>query len=370
MRVLIIHHEAEYFSGAEKMLFYFLSQQEKMGLDIQVVGVANSKAMAVIPSSVTQIPICQNSKFSLLAFKKQVQECVSIRTRFPFDIIHAWAARDWELASMVGLLTRRPVVGTLHDHPNAFFISRFRQLLMRFLANRMMRCVCCVSQAVRNACVEYGYKVNHLCVIRNGLQIHSQVHRKSIDKKCVRIGFLGGFNVRKGFDGFFEILRQLSLSKQDGWEAYIAGGATVAGDQEWVERVLKRYNAASWWPRIHFIGWVDDPFKYLQDIDVLIVPSATFDPFPTVLLEAGIAGVPVLASDVGGVSEIIQDGKTGWLFPGNRLALAGQILASLLLNPEEIEKIGRNARQYVTSKFALAKMFAEYRTLYSNVTQE
>src|SRR5204863_2747971 len=87
----------------------------------------------------------------------------------PFDLVHGWAARDWELTSLVAGIWRKPAIGTLHDHPAAGYIRRKRRLLMRLAAAWGLRRIVCVSDAVRRACEAMGYRRERLLTIRNGL---------------------------------------------------------------------------------------------------------------------------------------------------------------------------------------------------------
>jgi glycosyltransferase involved in cell wall biosynthesis len=91
---------------------------------------------------------------------------------------------------------------------------------------------------------------------------------------------------------------------------------------------------------VRFLGWQEDiPFHRW---DVFVIPSLE-EAFGVAALEAMAAGLPVVASAVGGLTELVQAGKTGWLFPPADInALAGR-LVSLLLSPEERFKMGAAA---------------------------
>src|SRR2546423_11345505 len=122
-----------------------------------------------------------------------------------------------------------------------------------------------------------------------------------------------------------------------------------------------------WWPRVEWSGWVHKPIEFLKSVDLLIVPSSQFDPFPTVLLEAGTAGTPVLAAKVGGVEEIVVPDQTGWLFePGNWRQAAG-ILARVLAAPDQLRRAGRAAFRRVGREFTIGQMVDNYLRVYSTV---
>jgi glycosyltransferase involved in cell wall biosynthesis len=75
-----------------------------------------------------------------------------------------------------------------------------------------------------------------------------------------------------------------------------------------------------------FLGWLAAPEPYLADLDLLIVPSLYPDPFPRTVIEAMALGVPVVASNIGGIPEAVRDGREGFLVPpGDPQALAARI---------------------------------------------
>lgn len=87
---------------------------------------------------------------------------------------------------------------------------------------------------------------------------------------------------------------------------------------------------------------------------------------PTVLLEAGQAGTPVLATRVGGVAEIILPGQTGWLFkPGDWSGAAAQVAWLVGQPAAELARCGNNAVERVARDFCRGKMSAQYAELFS-----
>jgi glycosyltransferase involved in cell wall biosynthesis len=181
------------------------------------------------------------------------------------------------------------------------------------------------------------------------------------------MGFLGTFSERKGLRTLFQIADALSTGCGASWELHLAGGAAEEAGERWLDDLRSKYSTRPWWPRVRWLGWVKSPQDFLRTLDLLVVPSSEFDPFPTVLLEAGMSGLPVLASRVGGVPEIVADGQTGWLFEANKVGPPVQILSRLMAAPETLKPAGQAARERVLREFSASKMVAEYRLLYSNL---
>jgi glycosyltransferase involved in cell wall biosynthesis len=95
--------------------------------------------------------------------------------------------------------------------------------------------------------------------------------------------------------------------------------------------------------RVEFLGWVDNLSSVLPRWDVFVLPSLE-EGFPVAVLDDMAAGLPVVASAVGGVPELIEDGTTSWLVPlGDFQALASRIRLLLLLDGERQSEIFRSA---------------------------
>lgn len=369
MHVLLIHNEAAYFGGAETMFGYFLQGLAQARVEVTVAAVADSRVARLIPPEMRAIWISDNRRLSPL--KALAQACV-LRKAWAgarFDLVHGWSAREWGLSALVGFLARRPAMGTLHDHPAASFISPARRRLMRWSAAGGLRQVVCVSEAVRTACVNAGYAAGKLTVVHNGLPELPATPRGAPAEVC-RLGYLGVFSERKGMRGLFAVLAELARLTSLPWELRLAGGPQDAsGERLWAE-LRQQYSQASWWCQVTWCGWVEDPQQFLSAVDLLLVPSTDFDPLPTVLIEAGQAGVPAVAARVGGVAEIVSDGRTGWLFEPGNWPEAARILADLTAQPTMVRSAGTEARRTIASEFTLSRMTTKYREAYSRICNQ
>jgi glycosyltransferase involved in cell wall biosynthesis len=110
---------------------------------------------------------------------------------------------------------------------------------------------------------------------------------------------------------------------------------------------------------IHFTGYQAEPQHYLQLIDVFALTSAS-EGIPQALLEASAAGIPAIASRVGGVPEVIDHGRTGILFPSGDLEALNRGLLVLLSNTQLARGLGEAARDRVESLFHIGRMATDY----------
>ncbi|MFO1499634.1 MAG: glycosyltransferase family 4 protein [Verrucomicrobiota bacterium] len=366
MRILLVHHESEYFAGAEKMLGYFLQGLAASACEVTVAAVRESRVPETIPAGMKICWLPENRRFSARKLGRQLGALADLTKKDPQDVIHGWAARDWELTSLAGRWLKRPTVGTLHDHPQAPFLSRGRQRLMSWCARLGLDRMVCVSKAVQDVCVASGYAERKLRVVHNGLPLLPGA-RAQPRAGVFRLGFLGLFSERKGLRGLFQIVDELAQRSRAPWELALAGDAQEAEGRRLVEELKAAYGQRTWWPQVHWLGWVKQPAAFLSSLDLMICPSSEFDPFPTVLLEAGQTGVPVLGARVGGVPEIIEDGVTGWLFERGAWSEGARRLQLVLESPELASAAGERAKKRVEREFAMKRMVDGYVRVYQEL---
>jgi glycosyltransferase involved in cell wall biosynthesis len=367
MKILIIHQENRYFGGAEVLLGQFLRELADNGTEAVVAAVSGSRVSDLIPSGVKMLPVEDNSRFSPWNFLKQTKSVLAAHRVHHFDLIHGWAARDWELAAITGWLTKRPSLGMLHDHPEAPFLPKKRRLLMR-AASRGLNRIACVSFAVQAACANANYDRSKLVVVHNGIRILKEDVKKRLHSP-IRLGFLGVFSERKGLRDLFEMAALLSRHCPIPWELHLAGDAQDEKGRALMDDIRRKHENSSWWNGVSWRGWMKQPLDFLQDVDLLVCPSSEFEPCPLVVCEAGAMGVPVLAARSGGIPEIIADGRTGWLYDPGDLGCAVEILGKILTDPFQLGRVGAEAIRRIESEFNITKMVAEYRNIYSNLTR-
>jgi glycosyltransferase involved in cell wall biosynthesis len=137
------------------------------------------------------------------------------------------------------------------------------------------------------------------------------------------------------------------------------------GIQKDLERLARKLGIDE---NVIFLGQRKDISELLAVSDISVLPSHE-EGFSNVILESMAAGLPVVATRVGGNPEAIMDGETGWLVePGNPAELANKII-DLLKDPEKAAKWGAAGRQRVIQNFSYEKMVSEYIKLYNHGVQ-
>jgi glycosyltransferase involved in cell wall biosynthesis len=162
-----------------------------------------------------------------------------------------------------------------------------------------------------------------------------------------RIGVVGRIAPEKGQLEFVRAARLLTGRGLSG--QYIICGAPLLTSPEYAARVEKEARGLP----VDFAGWNDDIPAVLAGLDLLIVPSAGMEAAPRVIPEAFSARVPVIASEIGGIPEMVEHGVTGFLVPPRSpQALATAIEDAL---SKDLQSIRTNARACWERRFTLAR---------------
>lgn len=120
--------------------------------------------------------------------------------------------------------------------------------------------------------------------------------------------------------------------------------------------------------RIEFLGHQEDVPSLLAGADLFVLPSRS-EAFPNGAIEAMAAGLPVVASDVGGLRDLIDDGRTGLLVPpANPEALAAAI-ESLVADPARAAALGAAARNEIESRYSFERMLRDFDALYQSAVR-
>ena len=115
---------------------------------------------------------------------------------------------------------------------------------------------------------------------------------------------------------------------------------------------------------VFLVGNMENASSYLKAFDIFTLTSIT-EALPYAILEAGKAEVPIIASNVGGIPEIITAGQTGVLIPPENAEATAEAISSLMANGLEREILGRNLETFVRNNFSLEQMVEKTVALYN-----
>ena len=170
--------------------------------------------------------------------------------------------------------------------------------------------------------------------------------------------FVGRLRIRKGVEVLLEALRDLGRR----FPSVPSASLRIAGDGEHRERLERKVAELGLGSSVVFLGTCGAARvrTLLRGAAALVVPS-TYEGMPLVVLEAMEAGVPVVASRVSGIPEVVVGGETGWLVPPEDPAALAGALAEVLTEPDEARRRGEAGRRRVEEKYRPAVAAAAWR---------
>ena len=137
---------------------------------------------------------------------------------------------------------------------------------------------------------------------------------------------------------------------------------------EFEQAFYRRFAEAQLSDRLHVLGQRDDVAELLVEIDLLVHP-ANQEPYGRVLLEASAAGVPIVATDVGGTSEIVVNGVTGRLVPHRDPRALADATIAILTDESEVQRLRDAARQRAMRLFSIEIAAQSLANVWTDITK-
>jgi glycosyltransferase involved in cell wall biosynthesis len=249
---------------------------------------------------------------SLLGFSVSVWDAAR---SLDLPIVHT--AHDWYLPCMRSTMLRSGRICTKQCSACSLYTER------RKSASARVSAFVGVSEFVRRAHLDCGFftRTGVTTAIYNPRPaLHAAAAPGLVHGGPLRLGFLGRIEAAKGVELLLATLRPLKAD----FRLHIGG----VGNDELVARLKNQYSDQ----RFVWLGRVD-PNEFYRQIDVLVVPSLWNEPFGLVIGEANSHGIPVVAARRGGIPEIVQDGRTGFLFNPDQPSELADIVVRLAADP-------------------------------------
>lgn len=213
-----------------------------------------------------------------------------------------------------------------------------------------------------------GVKPEQVVTIPNGVEIETDIEdqpqlslREELDisEKMAIIGTVGRLSPQKGHSYLFQALAKLK-KRHPNVVLLVIGGGMLRGE---LENLTEELGIAS---QVRFLGERTDVNHLLRSLDIY-VHGALFEGMPNAVMEAMAVGIPVVATAVDGVKELITHGETGWLMDHERPETMADQIASLLEDEVERRRIGDAAAQLIGTEYSLKKMVGTFDTLYRDL---
>jgi glycosyltransferase involved in cell wall biosynthesis len=323
------------------------------------------------------IPISEHKikrLYDVRALKELVRLSVEIR-RNRVDIVHSYNFYGNVFAIPAARLARAPVV-----------IASIRNMREAEapLQRRVQRHVCRLAdhvltnaEAIRQSLISEGYDETKITVIRNGIDVSRLKctrdggkrfrHELALSPDTPLIAVLARLDPIKGLEYFLEAAAIVATRVPRARFAVIGGGAFVRRGANTFQDYRSELEATAarlgLEGRVAFTGVRNDVPDVLSQVAVSVLPSLS-EGLSNTLLESMAAGVPVVATRVGGTPEAVEDGVTGLLVPARNPEALARAIGLLLENRDLAARLGRAGRQRITRHFQLESTVRQTERLY------
>lgn len=242
------------------------------------------------------------------------------------DVIYANSQKAFVLAALATRLIRKPLIWHLHDIIDDAHFGAAQRRLQIALANRCADRVIVPSKAASRAFVASGGRAELVQVVANGLDLA----RDAASSVSLRgelglppgklFGIFSRLAPWKGQHVAIEALMHLPEA------GCVLVGSALFNEDAYAARLRTLVAQLGVADRVHFMGQRSDVGRLMQAMDVVVHPSVDPEPFGRTLVEAMVLRVPVVATDTGAATEILEGGRAGTLVPpGDPAALAAAL---------------------------------------------
>lgn len=199
-------------------------------------------------------------------------------------------------------------------------------------------------------------------IVKNDIEESEDTLSILEDINGMKIGYVARLSEEKGHTYLIQAL-PIVLEKFPYIKLILAG----SGRDE--NKLKNQVNSLGIDEHIIFLGHINNVFKFLEHIDLFVLPSRS-DALPVAIIEAMSVGLPIVATNVGGIPEMIENDKTGILVsPQDSEELANAIIY-LLSNPTKAKEMGLSGKKVALEKFTELEYVKKYKKLYENLINQ
>jgi len=303
------------------------------------------------------------SRYDFRGFLNIIKQGLKIVSEERVDLIHANSGAPNQWLNLIARIKKLPLVSHLH--------SRYplRDRLTLGLLNTSLAIG--VSQPVVKQLLNDGLAPGQVKIIPNGIDANQQDRTEPVDLRVLLnlepqdfiVITVGSLIHRKGIDVLIRAMAGLR-NRQLPIHLVIVGDGP---EKTMLEKLSQKYNLQHY---VHFLGERNDVAGLLRGGADVFVSGAREEVFGLALAEANLASIPVIAPQIGGIPEVIEDNVTGILIPPENSKAVANAVQHLYKNPKLKLTLGRNGRQRVLENFNLEKYVFRFQSTYLDLIQD
>ena len=336
--------------GAQTALARLLENMDRTRFTPSVICLYNGDKIAAERIRDLGVPVFDLGMKSVWSWNAVPRLYRILRRKRP-RILHSWLFHADVLGRMVGRMARVPAI--VSSRRSIVIGGRHRELIKRWTRTLDHKVIAACEAARRAEIENTRADPDKVVTIYGGLQPEEFDHVASdgvrremgIPAEAAVVGTVGRLHPLKGHEHLLTALGQLRPDAPD-VRALIVGSGELAGPLQ------RQAEEAGLRDRVIFCGQRADVRELLAALDVFVLPSLS-EGLPNALLEAMASTLPVVATAVGGILELVVDGVTGRLVPPADAAAIARALREILAQPSRAQAMASAARQRVEERFSV-----------------
>ncbi len=353
-----------HFGGAANLLAQNIQELSKYHeVSIVYFGTNHSMLPNFVKSGIEPIRIPYNGYFDLYSCTKKLREFI---VNNEIDLVHTNLFLDKILVALAVKKLKIIKVSTIHSASGSTYIKTLKHRVVfqieNYLHNSYYNKTVVVSQATKDVCIDRKIDVGNLEVILNGipgLKFNGKSEFGNASS-CLTLGTACRFQKIKGLErliDFFFILNQK-----------IKCQLILIGDGPDIEKIENKIELLGLTESVKMIGFTNDVVRYLNNVD-FYVNSSYSEAMPVSVIEALSLGKPVIASNVGGLPEIINDESNGILVDFENISEAA-LKAFKFVSNKNYEELSNNAYESFTKRFSTKVYVGNLNKLYDQLASD
>lgn len=366
MRILYVITKSE-IGGAQTHLMEVVRYMHRAGHDVSVVtGTAGwlTNELTAIGVDYEVLPDLVREINPAKDIKTINSICHILEDKQP-DIIHCHSSKAGIVGRIAGAIKNIPAVFTAHGWAFTSGVSPAKRIIYAAIEHMMLgitKKVICVSEFDRQLAKRWFlHNYNRVVTVHNGIvdkTFNSNIVREySLPLKLVSVA---RFSHQKNNMELIKAVEQINKLYSDNLQLNMVGDGPLLSEAQAYVTLYKLEND------MYFLGSRTDVDDILNQNDIFCLIS-NYEGLPISIIEAMRAGMPIIASDVGGVNELVQDGVNGFLIPRGNISELVEKLKYILEHKELIKFMGEASRKIYEEEYTADRMNQKILSVYNEV---
>jgi glycosyltransferase involved in cell wall biosynthesis len=291
------------------------------------------------------------------------------------DVVHTNSLKADIIGGLAARLAMRSVVWHVRDRIEDDYLPKLVVRVFRLLCHLIPSYVIANSAATlrtlhlrsdaRGTSIPSGVELSgKLTVVHDGTG-PAVPEKRNRRRSGLRVGLVGRISPWKGQHIFIQAAAL--VNKHFPEARFFIIGAALFGEDQYEQEVRRLPSELGIQDKIEFAGFRNDIKPSIAELDLLVHASTKGEPFGQVIIEGMAAGKPVVATNGGGVPEIVEDGQTGILVPMGDVESLAEAICQILSDPVRAKAMGIRGRQRIADHFTLEQTARRVEAVYAEI---